>query len=194
MGQNCSVPLLGRCDRTEFDFATPMGIEECDAGYYCPFIVPGCNATYPQFCPPTIDCMKKRLGSSFCEAQGKFEPTLCLPGYYCPDQFTQKPCEAGYFCPRGSVAPTPCPPLSYCPPQTETRRFYGGLLVCVIIDVLFVLAYYVIRYRLEPAAWRARRAQAWRRAQALRELSSCGPEMCTSSRRHCQSDKRESEE
>lgn len=170
MGQNCSVPhLLGNCNRTYFDVSTPLGLVNCDPGYYCPFIVPGCNATYPQFCPPTVDCMKKRLSSSFCEAQGKFEPTLCLPGFYCPTQFKQIQCDEGFFCPRGSVAPTPCPLLSYCPPQTEKRRYYGGLLVCGIVDVLFVLAYYVIRYRLEPAAWRARRA-----AHRARTLGSGG--------------------
>jgi ABC-type multidrug transport system ATPase subunit len=174
-------PLLGRCAVSAFAFPTKLcnvdpntgGLDpnnclsECGPGWYCPNVrncgpngsTPEGNPwnLRPEYCPPTIACATTRLGSGFCAAaQGEFEPLLCPPGSYCPDQHTIVPCPAGSFCMRGSVAPTACPGLSWCPAGTTIRRIYGGVLACVLLDLLLVALFYVWRDYYEPAVWGAR--------------------------------------
>eukprot|EP00906_Rhabdomonas_costata_P015059 RCo021602 len=87
----------------------------CLPGFYCPFINPLDNSTWPAICPPTPQCTKDRLGRKFCSPQGLYEPQLCKEGYYCPDFLTQKICPEGYYCPMGSSSPRRCPVLASCP-------------------------------------------------------------------------------
>ena len=140
----------------------------CDPGWFCPMVqncAPdnGDPATSPwslrpEYCPPTISCATKRLGSSFCdEPQGPFEPLLCPPGKYCPDQSTMLTCPAGSYCMRGSTAPTPCFMLSWCPEGTSLRRFYGGVLMCLAMDAALVLLFFFLRDYYEPAVRDARK-------------------------------------
>lgn len=131
-----------------------------------PNVTDGCDISFPQFCPPTVECAQQRFAGAFCEPQGAFEPQLCLPGHYCPDQYTMLPCPAGTFCMRGSVATTACPALSYCPAQTEMRRYYGGVLFSFLIDAALVTLFLYIKYRLEPARAIARRAKWEQRGEA----------------------------
>ena len=69
-------------------------------------------------------------------------------------------CDAGTYCLRGSTEPKPCSTFSYCPEQTEMRRYYGGLLFCFLFDIVIVLLFYLVKYRIEPALSRRRR-EAW---------------------------------
>ena len=189
------VPLLGRCSVSAFAFPTKLCnvdasgnldpndcLSDCGPGWYCPNVrncgpngsTPENNPwnLRPEYCPPSIACATKRLGSAFCDAaQGVFEPMLCPPGNYCPDQHTIVPCPADNFCMRGSVAPTPCSPLSWCPAGTSIRRVYGGVLACVLLDVLLVALFYFWRDVYEPSVW-GRRAK-W----VLREFGQDGIEL-----------------
>ena len=136
-------------------------LSSCDPGWNCPRVSscwPG-NVTpvgnpwahTPAFCPPTIACATRRLGSAYCDAaQGMYEPFLCPPGSYCPDSVAILPCPEGTFCLRGSVAPTDCGAFSYCPAGTEFRRFYGGLLLCLLLDVVLVGLFCVTKFYVEP--------------------------------------------
>lgn len=137
----------------------------CDPGYYCPNIVDGINLTYPQICPPTIPCQLERLGSSYCEAQGVFEPIMCLPGYFCPNFTTMVPCPAGSYCMRGSYEPKPCPLLATCPAGSANKKDYTGLAIMLCLDAALVLAYLTVRFCYEPRVYAARVAER-KRAKA----------------------------
>lgn len=128
----------------------------CDPGYYCPHIYPNISLSYPSFCFPTMDCAETRMKSQFCEPQGYFEPQLCLPGYYCPNFTMMLPCPAGTYCIRGTSAPAPCPALSYCPDLTNVRRFYGGIVYSIIIDLVMAALYVFVRFYYEPLQSRKR--------------------------------------
>jgi len=137
----------------------------CDAGYYCPYIQPGNNLTYPQICPPTIPCQLQRLGSQYCDAQGVFEPILCPPGMYCPNFTTQYICPAGHYCMRGSSQPSACPALARCPVGSANKKDFTGLAITFIVDGILVIAFLYLRFIYEPALHRSR-AQARRRNKA----------------------------
>ena len=114
-------------------------------------------------CPPTIDCQITRLKSEYCETQGPFEPQLCKPGFFCPNASLQLPCPEGSYCIRGSFTPTTCPLLSHCPPGTEMRLFFGGIVVCLLIDAIMVALFLYVRYKAEPAFAQRRLALMRRR-------------------------------
>ena len=142
---------MGTCYSSPVAIPLGLNISNCDPGFYCPLINASDQFTWPQICAPSIDCQVKRLGSSYCDAQGVYEPILCPPGFYCPNQSAMLPCPAGTYCIRGSTAPVDCPLLSKCPPQTELRVFYGALIALLIVDLLLLAAYLYRRYVYEPA-------------------------------------------
>ncbi len=113
-------------------------------------------------CSPTIDCIKERLASQYCPAQGLFEPIVCPAGFYCPNFTTMIPCPEDTYCLRGSTAPLDCPPMSVCPPQTEIRRFYGGVVVSLIFDILLAAFYFFLRFFYEPTLWAERKKKRLR--------------------------------
>ena len=142
----------------------------CTPGMYCPNIDPAVEATWPQVCPPTPECIISRLSSQWCPAQGVFEPTICSPGFYCPNTSLQLLCPDGTFCARGSVAPTHCLPFSHCPPGSQTAMYYGGVLVAAFFDMLLVAAFMYFYYVVEPERIRA----SMRKYAPLQPLSRGG--------------------
>ncbi|KAJ3039199.1 hypothetical protein HDV00_012522 [Rhizophlyctis rosea] len=106
----------------------------CLPHFFCP------NSTQasqiPYYCPPTQQCMLDRLLGKACQPQGRFEPVVCYPGNYCPDQWNVHLCPKGYYCPTGSVAPIKCEPMSSCPPGSQSPTYYGGLVICLIVDMI----------------------------------------------------------
>lgn len=157
----------------------------CAPGFFCPFLAratPGNLSTYPSLCAPTPACGLQRLSGAFCAPQGATEPVPCAPGFYCPTPLEQLACPAGSFCPRGSTAPRACQFLSACPEGTRVGRFWGGLLLCGVLDAVLVALYLWYKYRREPAVNRvasaAGRREVVRAARSLRyasETSSLNP-------------------
>ena len=122
----------------------------CPLGFYCPNINLEDESTWPQYCPPTTECAILRLGNQWCTAQGKYEPTLCTPGYYCPTFATQYICPEDHFCVRGTNIPVECSPLSYCPEGTRIGIFYGGALFSLLIDMVLIGIFIWYYYYMEP--------------------------------------------
>ena len=88
---------------------------DCDAGFYCkaksymrsPLVSLYTVATdnIGDICP---------IGS-YCSS-GVTEPTMCTPGYYCPNEMmdaylTTLPCNKGYYCDGGAESPSPNGPF-----------------------------------------------------------------------------------
>eukprot|EP00158_Paraphelidium_tribonemae_P003535 Partr_v1_DN26205_c0_g1_i1_m48174 putative ABC transporter len=122
----------------------------CPLHFYCP------NSQHPSLdpmslpsvCPPTLECAVQRLAAHFCPPQGLYEPVPCPRGFYCPDYSTKLICPPGHFCPTGTVDPRPCfQPFSICPEGSAYQTYYGGLLLCVLIDALLIILYSVLRCR-----------------------------------------------
>ena len=133
----------------------------CPPGMHCPNInaTDETGNTFPQYCSPTPDCFQKRLFGLWCPSQGRYEPTVCEPGFFCPNASLLLPCPAEHWCTRGSFEPRPCLPATYCPPGTIIGRFYGGVLICVLLDLL-LLAYFLLKiYRWDPAQHKANLSQ-----------------------------------
>ena len=88
------------------NLTAPSGI--CAPGYYCPGGV-------QQQEPIEFRCPK----GTFCVA-GSSLPTLCLPGYYQPQegQSTCSICPPSQYCTDGTSVPEDCPPFSFCPEGT----------------------------------------------------------------------------
>ena len=122
----------------------------CADGFFCPNVDPNRTETWPQYCPPTQECQFLRLQGQWCERQGLYEPEVCKGGYYCPNASLTYPCLEGYFCPRGTTHPRLCGPMSYCPEGSQTPRFYGGVLISILIDFFFVIGFFYIRFVYEP--------------------------------------------
>lgn len=57
---------------------------------------------------------------------------------YCPDQFQQIICPSGSYCPSGTVNPLKCEVFSYCPDGSKNPIFYGGIFLCVILDLMLL--------------------------------------------------------
>lgn len=64
---------------------------------------------------------------------------MCKTGYYCPSTTLMLPCPQGRFCPTGTIIPRECNIMSYCPGNTGYQRYYGGVIVCVILDLLLLV-------------------------------------------------------
>ena len=137
----------------------------CPPGFHCPRLNVTNNASWPQICPPSIDCQLRRLGSQWCEQQGDFEPQICPPGSFCPPGGRELLlCPPRHFCVRGAQAPLPCEPLSLCPEGTKMQKYYGGVLFFFIADAAIVALLLLSKFIWEPARIRAARL---RRREAL---------------------------
>jgi hypothetical protein len=101
---------------------------------------PWSDESQPVFCPPSPDCLLRRLQSSanICIApQGNLEPVICRPGYYCPPPGTQQlPCPSGHYCPLGTVTPFKCTALSICAEGSAHQTPLLALVLCVLLDIL----------------------------------------------------------
>jgi ABC-type branched-subunit amino acid transport system ATPase component len=146
---------------------------DCAPGYSCPFLDVNDTATWPQYCPPTIECQFGRLEGKWCDRQGRYEPELCKGGYYCPNATVVLPCPPGYFCTRGTVRPHPCMPLSSCPEGTQTPVFFGGAVASGLVDALLVLIFVWLRCVREPALFK--RYARERRQDLVRAAKSLAP-------------------
>ncbi|KAJ3268377.1 hypothetical protein HK104_005388, partial [Borealophlyctis nickersoniae] len=80
--------------------------------------------------------------------QGIYEPQICKPGYYCPDQYRMIICPSGHYCPSGSTVPKECSTMSACSEGSISQTHYGGLVICLILD-LFLVALVVVLRRFE---------------------------------------------
>lgn len=120
----------------------------CPRGFFCPLLNASSNKTWPQICPPTVDCQLQRLNGLYCEPQGVYEPRLCPPGSFCGNGSMLQTCPAGFWCVKGSIAPRACGPLTSCPKGTRVGRSYGGVLGALLADAalafVFVLLYFVV--------------------------------------------------
>ncbi|XP_071497018.1 uncharacterized protein [Diadema antillarum] len=78
---------------------------DCPGGHYCP---EGTADAYENPCPQSF-YLNASAGEN---SQGC---TLCIAGYYCPEQGLSWPyeCTRGFFCPAGSAFPQPCPTGTY---------------------------------------------------------------------------------
>ncbi|TPX35033.1 hypothetical protein SmJEL517_g02426 [Synchytrium microbalum] len=117
----------------------------CLPHFYCPYVNDTVWYSLPQVCPSDTDCVVSRLTGIPCEPQGRFEPTICRNGTYCPDFRTQITCPQGYFCPTGSIAPNKCSIMSSCPEGSRTQVFYGGMVFCLLIDLVMIGAFFYLR-------------------------------------------------
>ncbi|KAJ3321188.1 hypothetical protein HDV06_004531 [Boothiomyces sp. JEL0866] len=112
-------------------------------GFYCPNTVANDSSTIPVYCPPSIECMIKRLFGAPCSdgrngSQGIYEPVVCKMGNYCPTPQEMYQCPENYYCLTGTVNPTKCDYLAYCPNGSIYQRPYYGLLICAIVDLLLI--------------------------------------------------------
>ncbi|KAJ3394360.1 hypothetical protein HDU92_006939 [Lobulomyces angularis] len=98
----------------------------CLPGFFCPNVnfIKEPNSL-PRFYQPTLKCQMIRLTGKSCpEPQGRYEPKICEPGYYCPTHYEQYECPEKHFCPTGSVSPIKCSIFSFCPKKTIGQRGY----------------------------------------------------------------------
>ncbi len=98
--------------------------------------------TFPVQCAPTDDCTFRRLTSQYCEAQGTYEPVLCLEGKYCPTPLLQLPCPSGHLCKIGCVHPIKCGLFDSCPEGSSTKTDLASVLAILITDVGLVALWY----------------------------------------------------
>ena len=120
----------------------------CPQHFYCPNTKPPSvdPLSLPSVCPPTLQCQLQRLSAHFCEPQGVYEPQLCPKGNYCPDFRTKIECPRGTFCPTGSTEPRNCTSMfSICPEGASFQLFYGGLMLCLVIDLILLIMYLGLR-------------------------------------------------
>jgi hypothetical protein len=84
----------------------------------------------------------------FCVSQGKFEPFVCPAGNYCPvDAVRPIKCPGGSFCPTGSTSPVKCDILGFCPAGSKIMRYYGGVLIAVLLDLVLGAMYLFYKYK-----------------------------------------------
>lgn len=111
----------------------------CLSGMYCPNFT---NSTIPQICLPSTECQLQRLKGTTCSningtfgAQGKFEPVICPPGFFCRNPNSIQICTEGHYCLSGSVLPTRCDFLSFCPVGSTTQEPYLGVFVALAVNL-----------------------------------------------------------
>lgn len=122
--------------------ATPFLLSDvCPLGWYCPYYNASDTSTYPVQCAPTNECLINRLEAKFCDPQGKYEPTLCPKGYYCPTATQLIKCPANHFCPLGQYKPQECGMLSTCDAGAEKKFEYSSMIVIIIVDAFAVITY-----------------------------------------------------
>ena len=127
----------------------------CPRGFHCPLLNVSANKTWPQICPPSVECQLQRLNGVWCEPQGAYEPRLCPPGSFCGNGSFIAPCPEGFWCVKGSVAPRACGALVNCPPGTRVGRSYGGLLGALLTDAVLALLFVLFYFVVEPNRKRA---------------------------------------
>ncbi|KAL4899814.1 hypothetical protein BDW74DRAFT_171221 [Aspergillus multicolor] len=127
--------LNGTCLSGGTALALASGLS-CPDGFYCPWN----DKHQPTFCPPSPDCLLRRLQSSanIClESQGNYEPVICQPSFYCVPPGTQQlECPKGYFCPLGTVMPFKCTVLSICREGSSHQTPLLALMLSVLLDIL----------------------------------------------------------
>ncbi|KAJ3416423.1 hypothetical protein HDV05_001581 [Chytridiales sp. JEL 0842] len=130
----------GNCYSNRLSIGTPIldYNYSCPLHFFCPNTTESDPFSIPQICQPSVSCQLDRLAVKLCANQGKYEPQLCPKGNYCPDYTTRIKCPEGSFCPVGSIAPRSCPPLSSCPEGSIVPRYHGGVIICLIIDVILL--------------------------------------------------------
>lgn len=73
------------------------------------------------------------------EPQGRYEPIVCFPGYYCPAGGQQLLlCPETYYCPLGAITPLPCDWKSACPTGSARQFPLVGLVFLAIVDLALV--------------------------------------------------------
>lgn len=94
----------------------------------------------PQYCPPTAEChiIRFQEAHNVCnEPQGKYEPTVCRAGFYCPPGgSSQLICPKGHFCPLGSINPKKCLSISACPEGSSHQIYTVGFLCIILLDII----------------------------------------------------------
>ncbi|KAJ3013604.1 UNVERIFIED_CONTAM: hypothetical protein HDU68_000621 [Siphonaria sp. JEL0065] len=125
----------------------PNQVLTCDPGWYCPYLNQSDPSTLPVYCPPSPGCQTFRLESNPCSAQGKYEPILCKPGYYCPDFHTMLLCPPGYYCPTGTVTPHQCTWLASCPVGSISQTVYGFFIFMAVFDISIAIMIITFKYR-----------------------------------------------
>jgi len=153
----------------------------CPRGFFCPLLNASSNKTWPQICPPTLECQLQRLNGVWCEPQGVYEPKLCPAGFYCGNGTAATRCPAGHWCARGSVAPRACGPLTTCPPGTRVGRSYGGLLGALVTDAALAAVFLFFYFVVEPS--RKRLGVAVRRRGLLTAAATEAAEAAAAQRR-----------
>eukprot|EP00758_Cryptobia_borreli_P008545 Tbor_TRINITY_DN5397_c2_g2::TRINITY_DN5397_c2_g2_i4::g.4428::m.4428 len=120
----------------------------CPQGFYCPnSTIAKATMTAPRFCPPSPDCLASRRSRKMCGPQGPLEPTVCPRGYYCPTGNDMLICPKGHWCTLGTYKPIECSAMMYCPEGTNVPYDYSGVLYVIIVDMFFVILYFIIRHR-----------------------------------------------
>ncbi|KAJ3177496.1 hypothetical protein HDU85_005863 [Gaertneriomyces sp. JEL0708] len=56
-----------------------------------------------------------------------------------------QPCPKGYHCPVGTIVPRKCESMSSCPEGSKAPLYYGGLVICLIIDLFLLCLVYFKR-------------------------------------------------
>ncbi|KAI9337955.1 hypothetical protein BDR26DRAFT_863348 [Obelidium mucronatum] len=125
----------------------PNQVLTCDPGWYCPYLNQSDPSTLPVYCPPSPGCQTYRLESLPCSAQGRYEPILCKPGYYCPDFHTILQCPQGHYCPTGTVIPHACTWFASCPAGSYAQTVYGFFIFMGVFDILIAILIIIFKYR-----------------------------------------------
>ncbi|KAJ3246671.1 hypothetical protein HDU78_006421 [Chytriomyces hyalinus] len=120
---------------------------ECPTGFFCPYIDSLDSNKFPAFCPPTTECAINRLFGVRCLPQGRYEPMLCWPGFYCPDPRVMLTCPSGHYCVSGTAEPVKCRMFSYCPEGTVSESNYGFIILTLGIDLVLALAICALKIR-----------------------------------------------
>ncbi|KAI9344654.1 hypothetical protein BDR26DRAFT_183811 [Obelidium mucronatum] len=143
------ILLPGNCYVSPYAIGLPVTDYgySCASRFYCPNATSSVTKSLPQLCSATAGCVATRLKTSLCTPQGPYEPSICPPGYYCPDPKTIYQCPEGSWCPTGTSVPRTCPSLSSCPVGTVAPKYYGGIVICAIVDFVLVVLYVGVKYR-----------------------------------------------
>ena len=159
-----------------YDGATPLMMEPprnaagdyiCGVGYHCPNFDPSNPATFPEYCPPSMQCLIERGFGAECEPFGDQEPQVCPEGYYCPTATDVIECPKGYFCTFGTSEPHKCPALALCPAGTYKFAYFGGILASVLLFIAFFIILALYRLKLRFSELNDNYAEATRFTRAV---------------------------
>ena len=111
----------------------------------------------PTYCVPHVECQRGRLSGANCPPQGKFEPSVCPAGSYCPPGGKEKiECPAGHWCSVGFLEPRPCSIGASCPKGTNRNMTFLAPAIILIVDILviFVMVFFNVRRYLRNRTWK----------------------------------------